>query len=403
MSLCFTTLRTWHLSITNAVNHSPTTFYHTTTKFILHSHHKVTTTLPILISIPQNKTNLTQPQNHSNKIITPPHTHKTITIKLTHTNTTNPKSNSFTISSCQIKTMSDPTTTALPHPSIIPNQHHNLPLLHGVTTTAQPPPPPPPPSSREYRKGNWTIQETLILITAKKLDDERRLKNTSTPSSSQDPNRTTTNVTSIASASSSNRNSGELRWKWVENYCWSNGCLRSQNQCNDKWDNLLRDYKKVRDYESKSESPNNNKLDFPSYWTLNKQQRKEQNLPSNMVFEVYQAISDVLQRKQSQRIITNPQQQQNLVTLVSSSQQPPLLQAQPLPPLPPPLPLQQPPPPPHAPASSTTPVVSGLLLVFLNPTLLRDQNHQIQNIVRITMMMMVRNQNVGKLRILVQA
>ncbi|PNX92834.1 trihelix transcription factor GTL1-like protein [Trifolium pratense] len=276
--------------------------------------------------------------------------------------------------------MSDPSTSTTPlsHPSIIPNQH-NLPIIIHTTTTTQPPQPPPqPPSTREYRKGNWTIQETLILITAKKLDDERRLKNTSTStstpsSSSQDQNRTTTpTTTSACPSTSSNRNSGELRWKWVENYCWSHGCLRSQNQCNDKWDNLLRDYKKVRDYESKSESQSPNKdhhhqhhHNFPSYWILNKQQRKEQNLPSNMVFEIYQAISDVLQRKQSQRI-TTPQhhhQQQGLVTLVSSPLPALPLQAQllpppPPPPLPPPLPLQQPPPPPHAPASSTTPAVS---------------------------------------------
>ncbi|KEH43463.1 trihelix transcription factor ASR3 [Medicago truncatula] len=273
--------------------------------------------------------------------------------------------------------MSDPSTstTPLPHPSILTDQH-NLPLIHSITTAQPPPPQPQPPSSssssREYRKGNWTIQETLILITAKKLDDERRLRNTSTStstpsSSSQDPNRTpnTTHVTSIASPSTStSRSSGELRWKWVENYCWSHGCLRSQNQCNDKWDNLLRDYKKVRDYESKSESspPNNNsnKDHFPSYWILNKQQRKEQNLPSNMVFEVYQAISEVLQRKQSQRNNPTPlqqHQQQGLVTLASSPLPALPLQTQflpppPPPPLPPPLPLQQPPPPPHAPAVS---------------------------------------------------
>jgi len=38
------------------------------------------------------------------------------------------------------------------------------------------------------------------------------------------------------------------------------------------------------------------------------QRRKEQNLPSNMVFEVYQTISEVLQRKQSQGTNTTPQQ-----------------------------------------------------------------------------------------------
>ncbi|KAL5062487.1 hypothetical protein RYX36_024224, partial [Vicia faba] len=161
----------------------------------------------------------------------------------------------------------------------------------------------PPSSTREYCKGNWTIQETLVLITTKKLDDKRRLKkhsaSTTPSSSSQEPNRPTNTacLTGIASlrSSSTNINNGELRWKWVENYCWSHDCLRSQNQCNYKWDNLLRDYKKVRDYESKSES--SPKDHFPSYWILNKQQQKEHNLPSNMVFEIYQAIREVLQRK----------------------------------------------------------------------------------------------------------
>ncbi|CAL0299726.1 unnamed protein product [Lupinus luteus] len=253
--------------------------------------------------------------------------------------------------------MSDPSTTPLPAPPALPTQphHHQPPLIQGVATA-------PTTSStplviREYRKGNWTIQETLILITAKKLDDERRLKVTATSNSS-----TPSSSSSISACGS--RNTGELRWKWVENYCWSHGCLRSQNQCNDKWDNLLRDYKKVRDYESKIllEYSSSNS----SYWTLNKQQRKEQNLPSNMIFEVYQAISEVLQRKQTQRIITTtittPLSQPHPIVTIATP--PPLHATQPSqpppPPPPPPLPLPQqpPPPPPQAPAGSTTPAVS---------------------------------------------
>ncbi|QCE07891.1 hypothetical protein DEO72_LG9g2913 [Vigna unguiculata] len=242
--------------------------------------------------------------------------------------------------------MSDPSTTPLPHPPLLPDphrqplhhhHHHPVPLIQGAASTA------PPSSSsslaREYRKGNWTIQETLILITAKKLDDERRLK---TP---HDPTRP-----ACTSPSSSARTSGELRWKWVENYCWSHGCLRSQNQCNDKWDNLLRDYKKVRDYESKSQQQHQHQHSheikhFPSYWTLNKQQRKEQNLPSNMVYEVYHAITEVLQRKQPQ-----PQSQSQ-----TQIQRQPQLQPQP------PVALitdSSPPPPPPPPVSSTPPAVS---------------------------------------------
>jgi len=212
----------------------------------------------------------------------------------------------------------------------------------------------PSSMAREYRKGNWTLQETLILITAKKLHDERRLKLPSSPSSS-------------------NRNSGELRWKWVENYCWSHGCLRSQNQCNDKWDNLLRDYKKVRDYEATKSSSSSSHVvsntEFQSYWTMAKHRRKEQKLPSNMLLQVYQAVTQVLQNKPhtSQQhhhhqhplvnVVHSPpqeQQPQHMPPLLTSPSQP-LSQtttpvaSQPLLSLPPP------------PVDSTTPPISGNL------------------------------------------
>ncbi|KAG8637611.1 trihelix transcription factor DF1-like isoform X2 [Manihot esculenta] len=175
-----------------------------------------------------------------------------------------------------------------------------------------PPPPPQPPSlvpttattsttNREYRKGNWTIQETLTLITAKKLDDERRSK-PSTHSTSKP---------------------GEPRWKWVENYCWAHGCFRSQNQCNDKWDNLLRDYKKIREYQSRSNASDS----FPSYWTMERQQRKFYNLPSNMSLEVFEALNEVVQRRccttQQNMSTTSQQQQQQQQLSVSVAASPP--------------------------------------------------------------------------------
>ncbi|XP_077231392.1 uncharacterized protein LOC143864351 [Tasmannia lanceolata] len=199
--------------------------------------------------------------------------------------------------------MSDPPNTS----SIVPHHHHHQtppspslpshPSTSGPTTSL----------AREYRKGNWTLHETLVLITAKKLDDERRTKGPTT-----DP----TKPSSCKTA--------ELRWKWVENYCWNNGCLRSQNQCNDKWDNLLRDYKKVRDYEARSDDQ-----DHPSYWRMEKHERKDRNLPSNLLFDVFQALYDVVNRKQ---------QPPKMLTTPSLGVAPP-----------PPLPL--PPPPPPAPPS----------------------------------------------------
>ncbi|WJZ81494.1 hypothetical protein VitviT2T_001334 [Vitis vinifera] len=177
--------------------------------------------------------------------------------------------------------MSEPPPTAATTPL---NPHH---VVSAAATSSL--------QSREYRKGNWTIQETLILITAKKLDDERRIKASSTP---PDPS---------SGAAKHHCRTGELRWKWVENYCWSHGCLRSQNQCNDKWDNLLRDYKKVREYESRSSAAAaSGDEHHPSYWKMEKHERKDRNLPSNMSSEVFQALNEVVHRRYPLRTIAQP-------------------------------------------------------------------------------------------------
>lgn len=135
---------------------------------------------------------------------------------------------------------------------------------------------------RDYRKGNWTPTETMTLIEAKKMDGERRMK---------------------GSGDGEGRNkSVEPRWKWVEDYCWRKGCLRSQNQCNDKWDNLMRDYKKVRDFERRiAERGEGNE---GSYWKIERNDRKERNLPTNMSPQIYEALVEVVERKgASQRVV----------------------------------------------------------------------------------------------------
>ncbi|KAL2930514.1 Trihelix transcription factor ASR3 [Bienertia sinuspersici] len=158
---------------------------------------------------------------------------------------------------------------------------------------------------REYRKGNWTVEETMILIEAKKKDDERRKLNRS---------KQITVITTSPSSSGSGNSSkpvAELRWKWVEEYCWGKGCFRSQNQCNDKWDNLMRDYKKVRDYQ-KTLNPNfnNNTSQQPttsnikSYWSMDKIERKEKGLPTNMLPQIYQALFDVVETTATTTTVT---------------------------------------------------------------------------------------------------
>ena len=143
---------------------------------------------------------------------------------------------------------------------------------------------------RDYRKGNWTVEETMILIEAKQKDDERRKLSRSKSAAF------TPTVTSCSSSSSGSKPITELRWKWVEEYCWGKGCFRSQNQCNDKWDNLMRDYKKVRDYQKNYQQNKDENIGLKSYWDMDKIQRKDKGLPTNMIAQIYQALSDVVER-----------------------------------------------------------------------------------------------------------
>ncbi|KAK1324641.1 hypothetical protein QJS10_CPA01g00780 [Acorus calamus] len=140
---------------------------------------------------------------------------------------------------------------------------------------------------REYRRGNWTPQETMTLMEAKKMDNERRLRRGGGGGGGGGE----------GSSSSGQSRPSELRWKWVEDYCWRLGCLRSQNQCNDKWDNLMRDYKKVRDYESRLLGS-----DDSSYWKLERHERKERGLPSNMLGQIYEAMAEIVERKGSSSV-----------------------------------------------------------------------------------------------------
>jgi len=136
---------------------------------------------------------------------------------------------------------------------------------------------------RDYRRGNWTLPETMLLIEAKRKVHEERHPG----------------------------DQGLARWRWVEDYCWRAGCRRSQNQCNDKWDNLLRDYKKVRDYESRATATApataapapgaSNIWGLPSYWAMERHERKDRNLPTNLAPEVFDALTDVLSRRATRR------------------------------------------------------------------------------------------------------
>ncbi|CAM0875532.1 unnamed protein product [Alopecurus aequalis] len=119
---------------------------------------------------------------------------------------------------------------------------------------------------REYRRGNWTLPETMLLIEAKKrVHDDRHPAD-----------------------------QGLARWRWVEDYCWRAGCQRSQNQCNDRWDNLMRDYKKVRAYEHAGVAGRGG---APSYWEMARAERKERCLPSNLLREIYEGMGQIVESR----------------------------------------------------------------------------------------------------------
>ncbi|KAG9439490.1 hypothetical protein H6P81_019655 [Aristolochia fimbriata] len=198
------------------------------------------------------------------------------------------------------------------------------------------------PLEREYRKGNWTFHETLVLISAKKMDDERRMNRGGERDGRNKP--------------------AEQRWKWVEDYCWKNGCFRSQNQCNDKWDNLMRDYKKVREFERRVSEGGGG----VSYWKMEKHERKERNLPTNLLPQIFEALIEVVERRGSQRAVstavvigvTNKEREVGTPmssSIPSSSVAPTLQQHKSNPSLLPP-PICPPPPLMHAPIASAQPL-----------------------------------------------
>ncbi|KAK8594771.1 hypothetical protein V6N13_015688 [Hibiscus sabdariffa] len=219
--------------------------------------------------------------------------------------------------------------------------------------------------TREYRKGNWTLNETMVLVEAKEMDYERRMKRSNDGEGRGKPT--------------------ELRWKWVEDYCWGKGCLRSQNQCNDKWDNLMRDYKKVREHQRRTAAADGK--EGGSYWEMEKNERKEKNLPSNMLRQIYDRLEEVVEKKGAQTPVAGggggggggvgvgsdpnipslPYVMDRSMTSTLQPSLPPLMQHQVQVPIPAAIPLPPPPAPPPAAAPAPAPPLQPPPLSYAQP------------------------------------
>ncbi|KAH7298379.1 hypothetical protein KP509_25G040300 [Ceratopteris richardii] len=83
------------------------------------------------------------------------------------------------------------------------------------------------------------------------------------------------------------RLSADDKWKNVSDYCRSKGVQRTKEQCKVKWDNMMPDYRKVRDYEEQKEAS------APSYFEMDVWERRMKLLPSNMDAEIYYRIASI--------------------------------------------------------------------------------------------------------------
>lgn len=147
---------------------------------------------------------------------------------------------------------------------------------------------------------------------------------------------------------------------------------------------------KVRDYESRSVTAREDQraagtsTDCPSYWTMERLERKERNLPTNLAREVFDALTDVLGRRVARRALplallpppqpTVPGTVVTAATTVSVSVSPSVstppspspqpMQMTPSLLLPPPPAVTAQPPPPIASVSQSQPSFSGTFMVL---------------------------------------
>ncbi|MCO5601567.1 hypothetical protein L7F22_055690 [Adiantum nelumboides] len=122
-----------------------------------------------------------------------------------------------------------------------------------------------------HRQGNWVYAEILILLEAKAKE------------------------WFPCSESKRSRLSADDKWKHVAEYCNRKGVQRTKEQCRVKWDNMMPDYRKVRDYEEQKEAS------APAYFEMDVWERRMKLLPSNMDAEIYHRIASIQSNKPGKR------------------------------------------------------------------------------------------------------
>jgi len=117
---------------------------------------------------------------------------------------------------------------------------------------------------RTYKKGPWSVPEMLVLQSAKREDVVRAGKG----------------------APGNKHRTAQEKWQSIEDYCWLHFVQRSAQQCQDKWESMSAEFKKVKDFECGS---------LPGkkpYWLMTIDERKSVRVPPNFQKEVYTALLD---------------------------------------------------------------------------------------------------------------
>jgi hypothetical protein len=175
---------------------------------------------------------------------------------------------------------------------------------------------------RVYQPGVWTLKETMVLLEAKKREK------------------------GILQGTKRNSVPADEKWRAIAEYCWQNNVHRSKEQCRFKWENIMPDFKKVRDHEdSRGE-------DHKSYFDMESAERKHLNLPPNLNKDLYTIMDEFLVRRPGKQGLPGSQGLPLLASVKKEAQDKP---GQSSFTIVTPLAMLEPPPPPPAPSLALVP------------------------------------------------
>ncbi|XP_050376816.1 trihelix transcription factor ASR3-like [Argentina anserina] len=121
--------------------------------------------------------------------------------------------------------------------------------------------------TKTVRHPRWTRHETLVLIEGKKVIEngiQFQKGRRSIAALGQDP--------------------AEPKWDLISSFCRQHGVSREPVQCRKRWSNLLVDFKKIRNWESRINGQ------AQSFWVMRNDLRRDKKLPGFFDREVYNVL-----------------------------------------------------------------------------------------------------------------